>query len=111
MNERRATTPAATPVTPAKSPSASRAPLQFHIEKLSLHGYTPTQQQRFMQTLETSLSHLATLQDGRALASRHLPQLEPMRPTAGTSPEDAAQRLAQQLWNIFADTGTERRRG
>jgi hypothetical protein len=72
--------------------------VRINIETLQLHGYNSTQQQRFLRALETQLAQRAATQtDWRALASRHIAQLAPLQVRAGTTPEQAAAMLAEQL--------------
>lgn len=76
--------------------------VHIDIGHLSLHGYTQPQQQRFMQTLEATLSQLAMdKRNWSLLASRHIADLAPMHPRPGTTPESAARQLARQLFRLL----------
>lgn len=92
------------PAHTAPQPSVRKKQAAVHIDigRLSLHGYTQPQQQRFMQALETALSQLATdRKNWSSLTSRHIADVAPMRPRPGTTPEAAARRLARQLFSLL----------
>jgi|GEM_PF-6449464 len=93
------------PRAPAARTRESAAAVRIDIRQLHLHGYTPVQQQRFVQALETALARMA--RDGGLPSSTtlSLPRLD-LR-DAAANPEDAAQQLAQRL---FDRTSATRRR-
>jgi hypothetical protein len=82
--------------------------VSINIETLRLHGYNATQQQRFLRALETQLAqHASTQSSWPTLISRHIAQLAPLQLRAGTTPEQAAAMLAEQLFNHCAHHDTE----
>jgi hypothetical protein len=86
--------------TPRGSPDATRArdaSVHIDIRQLSLHGYTPMQQQRFMHAFEGALARLAG--EGRAWPTASLSLQRIDLRNAAANPEDAAQQLAQRLFD------------
>ena len=82
--------------------------VRINIETLHLHGYSDTQQQRFLRALETQLQQHASAQTHwAAITSNHIAQLTPLQLRAGTTPEQAAAMLAEQLFNHCTHHGTE----
>jgi hypothetical protein len=94
--------PAASSNPPATAARAPATPLHIDIRQLHLHGYTPLQQQRFVQALESALARLAHDADARASTSLSLPRLDLRH--AAASPEDAAQQLARRLFDRSSAT-------
>ncbi|GLQ45827.1 hypothetical protein GCM10007862_08780 [Dyella lipolytica] len=80
----------------------NQAAVHIDIDRLSLHGYTQPQQQRFMQAFETALSQLAVdRKEWSLLTPRHIADVTPVRPRPGTTPEAAARQLARQLFGLL----------
>ncbi|OOG37429.1 hypothetical protein [Rhodanobacter sp. C05] len=74
--------------------------VHINIGKLSLHGYNPSQQRRFMQALQSALrQHAAEHGEWSSLSNRHLAQLPALQARPGMSPEDAAKKLVRQLFD------------
>lgn len=108
MNHPRARHPAFLPATKSSAGPA----VHIAIDKLSLHGFTEGQQQRFMQALSTALSQMATKKhDWSSLSSHHLDSIPPLQAHHGTTPEASAARLASALFDHLDGRKQERRHG
>jgi hypothetical protein len=80
-------------VTPAR-PGA----VHFQIGRLTLHGFSAGQQQRFVSSLQSSLSDLgASGGDWPAAGRRTIGHLDAGTLRSGASPEEAAQVVATRL--------------
>lgn len=86
----------AMPEARAAEPSGPRH-VRIDIARLSLHGYTREQQQRFLRTLEAELKAQASAPREMALASRSVARIEPLPAAAQATPEGAARLLARRL--------------
>jgi len=83
--------------------------VNIRIDRLSLHGYTPMEQHRFMRTLNAALSRLgAQKRDWQSLASRDVAELQLIQASAGASAEQAAELLARQLFTKLSQRPAER---
>jgi hypothetical protein len=97
---------------PPPSVRKNQADVYIDVERLSLHGYTQPQQQRFVQALETALSQLAMdRKEWSLLTSRHIEDVAPLRPLPGATPEAAARQLARQLFGLLDKQDSERSHG
>jgi len=90
-------------------PSHRGPQLNFQIDRITLHGYAPNDQARFVNALKQSLTALApTLQPlSLARVSRRLVFLDAGQLRAGASPEETARHVARRIFAIF----NERKRG
>jgi hypothetical protein len=90
-------------------PSQCGPQLNFQIDRITLHGYAPNDQARFVNSLKQSLISLApTLQPfSLARVSRKLAVLDAGQLRAGASPEEAARHVARQIFAVL----NERKRG
>jgi hypothetical protein len=82
--------------------------LQIRIDRITLHGYAPADQGRFTRMLSrelTKLAHAHEAIDWSAVARAWIGRLDAGQLRAGASAEEAARRIAQQ---IFANL-TQRR--
>ncbi|WP_266168815.1 hypothetical protein [Dyella subtropica] len=95
-----------TPDAPAQQAAAGNVHLE--LQRLTLNGYTPGQQQRFLATLQASLERLAADHTGwPADASLQIAHLDAGALASGATPESAARQVAQQL---FAQCGAHLRK-
>jgi hypothetical protein len=90
-------------------PSQSGPQLNFQIDRITLHGYAPNDQARFVNSLKQCLTSLApTLQPfSLARVSRKLAFLDAGQLRAGASPEEAARHTARRIFAVL----NERKRG
>jgi hypothetical protein len=85
-------------VTPGVPPSAR---LNFHIGRVTLHGFAYADKQRFTQALEAKLTALALAQHEHAFPATTDMKISSIDAGAlhpGASPEDAAERIAIQVF-------------
>lgn len=96
---------------PTGGPSA-RPDVHIAIDKLSLHGFTEGQQQRFVQVLSSTLSRMAAeKQDWSSLSSLRLDAIPALQARSGDMPEASAIRLARELFDRLDSGKRERRHG
>ena len=110
-----ARSPGATPLAPARpgtEPGRTHPGVHIDIHQLSLHGFSPAEQRRFLQTLRTELTQLACArQDWSDLSSGKSSSLPPLQARSGSTPEQTAQRLAVTLFGSLAAGHREHGRG
>lgn len=86
----------------------------FDIGRITLHGYSPRQQTRFVSSLRARLAELAELASAGgngwpAGGQRRIDHLDAGLLRAGAPPEEAAGRVAARLFAAVADGAGERR--
>lgn len=92
-----------TPKQPIATTASVRPAVHIDIQKLSLHGFSPSEQMRFQRALSSALQQQASaLQDWSTLTSRTLRSLPTMQAKAGRTPEKSAQLLASELFSRLA---------
>jgi len=83
--------------------------LHINIQRLTLTGYTPAQQQRFVLTLESTFKQLAANQTHWPSAPLiRLANMDAGRLRTGATPEDAARQLAMKLFGTLTPSQRER---
>jgi hypothetical protein len=100
-----------------RQPAAAARTIHFDIGRITLHGYSPRQQTRFVSSLRARLAELAELAelaaaggDGwPAAGQRRIGHLDAGLLRAGAPPEEAAERVAERLFAAVADGAGERR--
>jgi hypothetical protein len=72
--------------------------IHIHVERVTLHGYSPSQQARFTDALQTHLTQLAASEDVTwPAAGERIRHLDAGVMRAGAQPEEAAHRVAARL--------------
>jgi hypothetical protein len=80
-----------------KDEPAARGTVRFEIGRITLHGYAPGQQARFISALRAGLAELADNGGLAAAAGRQVGHLDAGVLRAGAPPEEAARRIAAQV--------------
>jgi hypothetical protein len=82
--------------------------IHFDIGRITLHGYSPGQRDRFVGSLRARLAALAAGNGHRwPDAARRIGQLDGGVLRAGAAPEEAAERIAASLVAVIASARTE----
>ena len=72
--------------------------IHFDIQRITLHGYSPSQRARFIGALETRLTELSANGDvAWPAAGQRVGHLDASPLRASVQPEEAAQRIAARL--------------
>jgi hypothetical protein len=79
------------------APAAST--VHFDIGRITLHGYSPADQTRFVGALRTQLTDQATNSGRNWLAEQQVAHVDGGTLPAGMTPEQAAQRIAARIWS------------
>jgi plasmid stabilization system protein ParE len=97
-------------VTRQKGQTAS---VHFNIERVTLHGFSPSQRARFVSSLETSLAALAANNtvDWRQAPTTRLARIDAGELRFGTTPEEAARALVARLATAVSGRAETSRRG
>jgi hypothetical protein len=82
---------------PQPTPAPSAGTVHFNIERITLHGYSGTEQRRFQSSLESNLARFARDAYTGMVQEFSLRHLDFGQLPAGATPEAAARHIATRI--------------